>query len=83
MSWVKELKIALIVRDFEKLEGILSSMPENFSTLEEMDEALAYLEQVRTLLLEEKEKTREAMERIKKMRQFAEPYPKESTKGHL
>lgn len=72
MSWLSDLKIALLERRLERIESLIDSMPEGFESLEEMQEALAYLELAREIFAGEKNRLSEEMERLRKMQRFLE-----------
>ena len=63
--WLKQLKIAIIERDTDKLDKLLNSMPD-FDNLEDMQSASALLKEVARLLYELKDKTSASMKLLKK-----------------
>jgi len=69
MSFLKELKLAVINRDLKKLE-ILSNSSPTFSSIEEAKEINTYIKEAVKILQEEKLKVFKEMEKIKKLKEF-------------
>lgn len=63
--WLNALKIALIEKDIEKLEE-LSNAKLEFTTLEEMQEALYLIQEAEQLLTTLKNRTALSMQQLKK-----------------
>ncbi|MCE3047583.1 hypothetical protein [Helicobacter kayseriensis] len=71
MSWLDNLKIALIEGDAQKAFQISTNLPqEGFKNLEEMLDARELILQTMELLKQEKEKTRIAMQQIRTAQKF-------------
>ncbi|MGP1449544.1 MAG: hypothetical protein ACTTJS_00265 [Wolinella sp.] len=83
MSWLKECKIALLERNLDTLQRLMSEIPDEFETLEQMEEALSYLEMVRDIFTEERDSAFLELERIKKMLQFVRTEQKKSVNTHF
>ena len=66
---VKELKLAVINRDIEKLKELSKRTP-SFSSIEEAKELNSYIQEAIKILKEEKLKTFKEMEKIKKLKKF-------------
>jgi hypothetical protein len=68
---LRELKIAVINKDFDKLKELSFQTPE-FSSLKEAKEYLAYIKEAIKLLNEEKLKLSKEMAEIRKLKKFYE-----------
>ena len=68
---LRELKIAVINKDFDKLKELSFQTPE-FSSLKEAKEYLAYIKEAIKLLNEEKLKLSKEMAEIRKLKNFYE-----------
>lgn len=68
-SWISALKLAVINKDFDKIEELSKDVPQ-FETLNESQEALALIEQVNVLLKNEKEKILSQMQKLKKTKEY-------------
>ena len=68
---LRELKIAVINKDFVKLKELSFQTPE-FSSLKEAKEYLAYIKEAIKLLNEEKLKLSKEMAEIRKLKKFYE-----------
>ena len=66
---IKELKIAIINKDLEKLKK-LSTSPFSFKNVEEAREALSLIKQAISILQKEKEILSHQMKKIKKLQKF-------------
>ena len=66
---LKELKLAVINRDLEKLKELSQKTP-FFSSIEEAKELNSYIQEAIKILKEEKLKTFKEMEKIKKLKEF-------------
>ena len=69
MDYIKELKIAIINKDLEKLKK-LSKFSFSFNDIKEAKEALALIKQATIILEEEKENLLHQMKQIKKLQKF-------------
>ena len=74
---LRELKIAVINKDFDKLKELSFQTPE-FSSLKEAKEYLAYIKEAIKLLNEEKLKLSKEMAEIRKLKKFYEKENKET-----
>jgi len=66
---LKELKVAVINEDFEKLQKISKKVP-FFSSIEEAKEINFYINQAINLLQNKKNKISKEMQKIKKLQKF-------------
>jgi len=69
MSFLNDLKIAVINRDLETLKK-LSSFEPDFKSIEEANEMLKYIVEAKKILEEEKKKLSSEMQDIKKIQKF-------------
>ena len=69
MNYLKELKIAIINKDLEKLKQ-LSSTSFSFKNIKEAKEALALIKEAISILQKEKETLSNQMKQIKKLQSF-------------
>ncbi len=69
MSFLNELKIAVINRDLEKLEKLSNQMPE-ITSIKEANELLNYLVEAKRIIENEKDNLRNSMNEIKKIKKF-------------
>jgi len=69
MNYLKELKIAIINKDLEKLKQ-LSSTSFSFKNIKEAKEALALIKEAISILQKEKETLSNQMKQIKKLQNF-------------
>lgn len=69
MDYIKELKIAIINKDFEKLKE-LSISSFSFTNIKEAKEALALIKEAISILQKEKENLSNQMRQIKKLQKF-------------
>ena len=69
LMWLSELKKALLLQDFSRLDEILSSTP-TFDTNEQIEEASYLLHAVRALLEEERNSTLSTMSQLKNTLDF-------------
>lgn len=63
--WTNDLKIALVQQNFNKIDKLVSEMPE-FDSLNEMEEAAYLLKNALELLRTKREEAKNSMARIKK-----------------
>ena len=78
-EYLSQLKLAVINQDFKKLEE-LADIEFNSDKQEELMQAHALIGEAIKILSEQKNKTFEAMQSLKKMRSYADEY---SNKGYL
>jgi len=69
MDYIKELKIAVINKDLEKLKE-LSNSSFSFKNIQEAKEVLALIKQATSILQKEKETLSHQMNQIKKLQKF-------------
>ena len=69
MDYIKELKIAIINKDLEKLKEF-STSSFSFKDIKEAKEALALIKQAISILQKEKENLSTQMQHIKKLQKF-------------
>ena len=69
MDYIKELKIAVINKDLEKLKE-LSNSSFSFKNIQEAKEALVLIKQATSILQKEKEILSHQMNQIKKLQKF-------------
>ncbi len=69
MSFLKDLKIAVINKDFDKLKKISEMNPE-FNSIEEANEMLKYIIEAKRILEEEKSSLSLDMKEIQKLKNF-------------
>ena len=77
MCFLKDLKIAVINRDLEKLKRLANRNYE-VSSIEEANELLRYVVEAKNILEEEKLKLKNQMNEIKKLKKFYESQESES-----
>lgn len=69
MTWLNNLKIAIIEKNFVQIEKLMDNMPE-IKEIAIAKEAQALIKDVLILLESEKEQTFNAMQKIKKIKKF-------------
>jgi len=69
MSYLNELKIAVINKDIEKLLRLANQEPQ-YNSLEEAKEILSYINQARDILYEAKAHILKEMNEIKKLQKY-------------
>lgn len=69
MTWNNAFTIALIEEDAQKISQLLDTMP-LFETIEDASQAQGLIQEALALMCAEKEKTYEAMQKLKKTRAF-------------
>lgn len=78
-EWLDRFKIALIEKDFAKLEKLHQSMP-SFETLEEMVTAKALIGETLILLQKERNRVKNSMDQMKRTIAFQKNALQEKTK---
>jgi len=68
-SWLKELKLSIINKNFQQIEILSKNIP-SFNTLKESQEALALIEQATTLLKKERGDTLAYMQKLQKTKEY-------------
>ena len=69
MSWINDLKIAVIEEDIENISSMTSSLPK-FKDINDAKEALGLIEEAIKIVKNRREETLETMNKIKKTRAF-------------
>ncbi len=69
LKWLDDFKAAIIEKDFERIEQLLSQMPD-FKSINELKTGVALINEAKKLLIAEQKVLRENMEKIKKSREF-------------
>lgn len=73
MTWLNSLKIAIIEEDITKIETLTKELP-NYDSKQEAEEALALIGEAIKLVDSKKQKTLEAMKKIKQTKVFLESH---------
>ena len=71
MSWLRELKVAIVSKEPQKISALIDTMP-TFKNVEEMQEALYLIKEAYVLMNELKSQTLAQREQIKKNIDFLE-----------
>ena len=71
MSWLSELKVAIVSKDPQKISDLIDAMPE-FEKVEQMQEALFLIKEAYIMMNELKSQTLTQREQIKKNIDFLE-----------
>ena len=69
-KWNRELEIAIIEENIESIEKLTYSMPETYSSKDELIRAVALIEEAKKILDDKKEKLGQEMAKLKKARKF-------------
>jgi len=69
MSWINDLKIAVIEEDIENISSMTNSLPK-FKDINDAKEALGLIEEAIKIVKNRREETLETMNKIKKTRAF-------------
>ena len=69
MQWINNLKIAIIDKDIIKIQKIISDMPK-INDLDKAKEALALVKEAISIVEEERTKTIDEMNKIRKTKAF-------------
>ncbi len=69
MTWTNNLKVAIIEEDMDSISKALNGLP-NFEDLDEAKEALSLIQTAINLAKEKKKETLETMNKIKKTKEF-------------
>jgi outer membrane PBP1 activator LpoA protein len=69
MTWINRLKIAVIQEDIETATELVKTAPK-FQNIQEAKEAKSLIEAAINIAIREKEKTLEAMNKIKQTKKF-------------
>ncbi len=67
--WLKEFKKAIILKDFDTLEGLINRMPK-FESLAQMEEAAYLFHNAKVLIESEKTETLRSMQQLKNTLDF-------------
>lgn len=68
--WIKALKIAIMDEDLKSIDKLSSSMPNSFTSIDEMEEAKALTKEAMSLLKNEKNKLSQEMTKLKKANRY-------------
>lgn len=71
MSWVKELKIAIVEEDEEKIYTLISNLPK-FNSIEEANAVMALMQEAYRFILEKMQETKHIMKKLKTSKSFLE-----------
>lgn len=71
INWLNDLKIAILEKNYEKIDKLASSLP-NFETLSELLCASDLVLEAKELLINEQKELQKAMIDLKKQRSFFE-----------
>lgn len=71
MTWLNSLKVAIIEEDITKIETLTKELP-NWDSKQKAQEALALIDEAIKLIDSKKQKTLEAMKKIKQTKVFFE-----------
>ncbi|WP_228448166.1 hypothetical protein [Sulfurospirillum diekertiae] len=69
MSWIESFTIAIIEENYTHIGDLIESVPQ-FETVDEAITACALIQEALIMIQREKESTFEAMQKLKKTRQF-------------
>lgn len=69
MQWIEDLKLAIIIENPTQIGRLMNTIP-SFKTLEDAQSALALMQEAKTFMESEKEKTLQELKKIKKTRSF-------------
>lgn len=71
MSWIEAFTIAIVEENYANMDALIESMP-RFETVDEAISASALIQEALALVEKEKSNTFDAMQKLKKTRQFLE-----------
>ena len=77
MSWIKNFTIAIVEENYTHIGELIDTVP-HFETIEEAQTACALIQEALIIVEKEKASTFEAMQKLKKARQFLNTVPDES-----
>ena len=78
MSWIESFTIAIVEENYTNIGDLIETIPQ-FETVDEAITARALIQEALIIMEREKESTFEAMQKLKKTRQFIDT----STESHL
>jgi len=78
MSWIESFTIAIVEENYTHIGELIETIP-TFGTIDEAITARALIQEALIIMEREKESTFEAMQKLKKTRQFIDT----STESHL
>jgi len=76
MTWLNELKVAIVTKDTKKIDKLTKKLPE-FESVEQMQEGLHLIKEAFLLVNELKNKTQSQLTQIKKNIDFLESTAKQ------
>ncbi len=68
-SWLNELKLSIINKNFKKIEELSKNIPQ-FKSLDESQRAFALIQEANTLLKDEQQSILFQMKKLKKTKKF-------------
>ena len=71
MDWIKELKIAIVEEDEEKIYNLMSNLPE-FNSIEEANTVMALMQEAYKFILKKIDETKQVMRKLKTSKSFLE-----------
>lgn len=77
-KWLEAFKIAIIEKDFVRIEALLAQMPE-IKSINDLKTSVALINEAKTLLAQEQTQLREKMQKIQKSKQFLNQYVEEGS----
>lgn len=75
-KWLEDFKIAIIEKDFARIEALLAQMPE-IKSINDLKTSVALINEAKKLLAQEQTQLREKMQKIQKSKQFLNHYVEE------
>jgi len=76
LKWLDDFKIAIIEKNFEKIEKLLDEMPE-IKSINDLKTSVALINEAKRLLAKEQQILREDMEKVQKSKKFFSSYHQE------
>ncbi len=77
-KWLEKFKIAIIEKDFEKLEQLLEQMPE-IKDINQLRSAVSLINESKKLIAKEQRVLKQNMAKIQKSKNFVNTYTEESS----
>ncbi len=77
-KWLEKFKIAIIEKDFERLETLLDEMPE-IKDINQLRSAVSLINESKKLIAKEQKVLKENMSKIQKGKKFLNTYHQETT----
>lgn len=73
MTWLDNLKIAIIEENIDQIEKLINSVPK-FESIQRAKEALALINEARIMMLDYREKTLVSMKKLRLTKAFFNSY---------